>query len=401
MMKLIYLTNSRLPGEKAHAIQIMKTCAALAADVDIQIVHPRRVNRPWLQSVVDLQKYYKLPRDVQRRLVGSLDLFSIVPKLPFGKTLAYKIVFAIQTITYHIALLPLLLTSSADVYYTRDSLTASLLVLLRKVSISTVIYEAHRFPSSILGLELSRWLVNKLDGIVVLTNFLATRYLELGIPEKRISVVPDAVDLQDFGVFSKSAARQHLGIDESIFVVMYVGHMYHWKGVDTLVEAATRLSDNEQIWLIGGTPEELPRIEQLAKQLELTNIHLAGYVPYEHISTYMAAADVLVIPNSGDYDISRFYTSPIKLFEYMAAKRPIVASNLPSLREIIVHDETALLVQPDNPISLAIAIQRLQSDSHLSSRLVDNATVLVSKHTWSGRSQRILEFIDSVISMSD
>ena len=400
-MKLIYLTNSRLPGEKAHAIQIMKTCAALAADVDIQIVHPRRVNRPWLQSVVDLQKYYKLPRDVQRRLVGSLDLFSIVPKLPFGKTLAYKIVFAIQTITYHIALLPLLLTSSADVYYTRDSLTASLLVLLRKVSISTVIYEAHRFPSSRLGLELSRWLVNKLDGIVVLTNFLATRYLELGIPEKRISVVPDAVDLQDFGVFSKSAARQHLGIDESIFVVMYVGHMYHWKGVDTLVEAATRLSDNEQIWLIGGTPEELPRIEQLAKQLELTNIHLAGYVPYEHISTYMAAADVLVIPNSGDYDISRFYTSPIKLFEYMAAKRPIVASNLPSLREIIVHDETALLVQPDNPISLAIAIQRLQSDSHLSSRLVDNATVLVSKHTWSGRSQRILEFIDSVISMSD
>lgn len=401
MMKLIYLTNSRLPGEKAHAIQIMKTCAALAADVDIQIVHPRRVNRPWLQSVVDLQKYYKLPRDVQRRLVGSLDLFSIVPKLPFGKTLAYKIVFAIQTITYHIALLPLLLTSSADVYYTRDSLTASLLVLLRKVSISTVIYEAHRFPSSRLGLELSRWLVNKLDGIVVLTNFLATRYLELGIPEKRISVVPDAVDLQDFGVFSKSAARQHLGIDESIFVVMYVGHMYHWKGVDTLVEAATRLSDNEQIWLIGGTPEELPRIEQLAKQLELTNIHLAGYVPYEHISTYMAAADVLVIPNSGDYDISRFYTSPIKLFEYMAAKRPIVASNLPSLREIIVHDETALLVQPDNPISLAIAIQRLQSDSHLSSRLVDNATVLVSKHTWSGRSQRILEFIDSVMSMSD
>ena len=400
-MKLIYLTNSRLPGEKAHAIQIMKTCAALAADVDVQIVHPRRVNRPWLQSVVDLQKYYKLPRDVQRRLVGSLDLFSIVPKLPFGKTLAYKIVFAIQTITYHIALLPLLLTSSADVYYTRDSLTASLLVLLRKVSISTVIYEAHRFPSSILGLELSRWLVNKLDGIVVLTNFLATRYLELGIPEKRISVVPDAVDLQDFGVFSKSAARQHLGIDESIFVVMYVGHMYHWKGVDTLVEAATRLSDNEQIWLIGGTPEELPRIEQLAKQLELTNIHLAGYVPYEHISTYMAAADVLVIPNSGDYDISRFYTSPIKLFEYMAAKRPIVASNLPSLREIIVHDETALLVQPDNPISLAIAIQRLQSDSHLSSRLVDNATVLVSKHTWSGRSQRILEFIDSVMSMSD
>ena len=147
MMKFIYLTNSRLPGEKAHAIQIMKTCAALAADVDIQIVHPRRVNRPWLQSVVDLQKYYKLPRDVERRLVYSLDLFSIVPSLPFGKSLAYKVVFAIQTITYHIALLPLLLTSTADVYYTRDSLTAALLVILRKENTSTVIYEAHKYPS--------------------------------------------------------------------------------------------------------------------------------------------------------------------------------------------------------------------------------------------------------------
>ena len=186
-----------------------------------------------------------------------------------------------------------------------------------------------------------------------------------------------------------------------MFVVMYVGHMYHWKGVDTLVEAASKLSDNEQIWLVGGTPEELPRIEQLAKQLELTNIHLAGYVPYEDISTYMAAADVLVIPNSGDSDISRFYTSPIKLFEYMAAKRPIIASNLPSLRDIIEHDETALLVQPDSPSSLAIAIQRLRSDLHLSSRLVDNATILVSKHTWSVRAKRILRFIDSVMSMSD
>ncbi|MFL2650580.1 MAG: glycosyltransferase family 4 protein [Anaerolineales bacterium] len=400
MMKFIYLTNSRLPGEKAHAIQIMKTCAALAADVDIQIVHPRRVNRPWLQSVVDLQKYYRLPRDVERRLVYSLDLFSIVPSLPFGKSLAYKVVFAIQTITYHIALLPLLLTSSADVYYTRDSLTAALLVLLRKARISTVIYESHTFPSSRLGLRLSGWLVNKLDGIVVLTNLLATRYLELGVPEKRVSVVPDAVDLQDFGVFSKSAARHHLSIDENLFVVMYVGHMYHWKGVDTLVEAASQLSDNEQIWLVGGTPEELPRIEQLIKQLEIANIHLVGYVPYEHISTYMAAADVLVIPNSGDSDISRFYTSPIKLFEYMAAKRPIIASNLPSLREIIEHDETALLVQPDNPSSLAIAIQRLRSDLHLSSRLVDNATVLVSQYTWSRRSKRILDFVKSVISIS-
>jgi len=239
-----------------------------------------------------------------------------------------------------------------------------------------------------------------LDGIVVLTDLLAIRYLELGISENRIVVVPDAVDVHDFDLCSKLEARKHLSIDESIFVVMYVGHMYKWKGVDTLVEAASHLSDNEQVWLVGGTPEELPRIEDLTNKLDVTNIHLEGYVPYEHISTYMAAADVLVIPNSGESDVSKFYTSPIKLFEYMAAKRPIIASNLPSLREIIVHDETAFLVEPDDSRSLAIAIQSLRLDSDLSSRLVDNAAILVNEYSWSSRSDRILEFVNSIVSLS-
>jgi len=400
-MKFIYLTNSRLPGEKAHAIQIMKTCAALAANVSIKIVHPSRVNRPWLRSVVDLQKYYKLPRDVKRKLVYSLDLFNVVPKLPFGKPFAYKLVFAIQTVTYHIALLPLLLNSSTDVYYTRDSLTAALLIILRKKSTSTVIYESHRFPSSRLGRLLNRWLVNKLDGIVVLTNLLATRYMDLGMSEKRIAVVPDAVDVHDFDRCSKLEARHHFGIDKNIFVVMYVGHMYKWKGVDTLIEAASQLRDNEQVWLVGGTPEELPRIEQLINKLNATNIHLAGYVPYRHISTYMAAADVLVIPNSGESDTSRFYTSPIKLFEYMAAKRPIIASNLPSLREIIVHGETAFLVEPDDSHLLSRAIQRLRLDPDMASRLVNKAAVLVNENSWSNRSKRILEFVTNVVNLSD
>jgi glycosyltransferase involved in cell wall biosynthesis len=379
----------------------MKTCAALAADVSVKIVHPRRFNRPWLLSVVDLQKFYKLPRDVKRKSVYSLDLFNIVPKLRFGKSFAYKFVFAVQTITYHIALFPLLLNSSADVYYTRDSLTAALLIILRKKNTSTVIYESHRFASSRLGLSLGSWLVNKLDGIVVLTNLLAMRYLELGMSEKRIAVVPDAADVHDFDRCSKLEARNYLSIDENIFVVMYVGHMYKWKGVDTLVEAATQLTHNEQVWFVGGTPEELPRIEQLTNKFDATNVHLAGYVPYRHISTYMAAADVLVIPNSGDSDVSRFYTSPLKLFEYMAAKRPIIASNLPSLREIITHGETALLVEPDDSHSLAIAIQRLRLDPDLSSRLVDSATSLVNEYTWSSRSRHILEFVTSIVNLSD
>ena len=140
-MKFIYLTNSRLPGEKAHAIQIMKTCAALAAHADVSIIHAWRSNRPWLRSVTNLQAFYGLPRDVRRQTIPSLDLFQLVPRMPLWRSGAYRIVFAIQMLTYHLALGPLLLRTNADIYYTRDSLTAALLVLIRKGMKGKVFYQ--------------------------------------------------------------------------------------------------------------------------------------------------------------------------------------------------------------------------------------------------------------------
>ena len=131
-LRLLYLTNSRLPGEKAHAIQIMHTCAALAAQVQVRLVHARRVNRAWLRGAVDLRAHYALPRDVARRALPSLDLIPLVQWLPAGRAGAYAFAFALQNLTYHIALLLWLLFASADVYYTRDSLSAAVCLALRR-----------------------------------------------------------------------------------------------------------------------------------------------------------------------------------------------------------------------------------------------------------------------------
>ena len=139
-----------------------------------------------------------------------------------------------------------------------------------------------------------------------------------------------------------------------------------------------------------------PRIETLVDKLDARNVHIQGYVPYYKVSTYMSAADVLVVPNSGRYDISKYYTSPIKLFEYMASKRPIVAANLPSLREVVVDQETALLFNPDDPNSLAKAIRLLQVDSELSKELVANAVLVSRKYTWNNRANNILEFVHKI-----
>ena len=400
-MKLLYLTNTRLPGEKAHAIQILQTCAALAAHADVCIVHARRSNRPWLRRINDLQAFYGLPRDVPREVIPSVDLFRLVPYMRFGKSVAYRIVFLIQMLTYHLALIPMLISRDADIYYTRDSVTAVLLLLMGKGGSGRVFFESHSFPSSWIGLMLQRWLLPRLDGLTVLNELLSQSYTDLLNVPLRVEVVSDAADIGAFGKCSKDEARRDLGISKTGFLVMYVGQMYKWKGVETLLESAAFLSDDVRIWLVGGTPEELPRIERILQKTGTRAVNLVGYIPPTRIATYLAAADVLALPNSGEAAVSRYYTSPLKLFEYMAAERPIVASDLPALREIVAHEENALLVPPDDACALAAAVERLRSDVVLARRLAVNARRIVASYTWEHRAMRLLDFFRQVESSSN
>ena len=389
-LRLLYLTNSRLPGEKAHAIQIMHTCAALAALVPLRLVHARRVNRAWLRSTVDLRAHYALPRDVARRALPSLDLMPLVPWLPAGRAGAYAFAFALQNLTYHFALLLWLLFTSADVYYTRDSLSAALCLALRR---RRVYFEAHTFPSSAAGLRLQRWLAKRLDGLAVLTPALRQRYIALGCAPQKVHVIPDAVDLQLFAPRAQAAARTHTALPAADFIALYAGQMYAWKGVETLVAAAQLLPAGSCVVLVGGTPEDLPRLQALAHGADPQRLRFVGHVAPTEVPHYLAAADVLVLPNSGRAEISRNHTSPLKMFEYMAAQRAIVASDLPALRNVLVPEENALLVPPDDAPALAAAILRLQADAALRQRLSAAAAIAVAQHTWDNRARSILKLV--------
>jgi glycosyltransferase involved in cell wall biosynthesis len=120
------------------------------------------------------------------------------------------------------------------------------------------------------------------------------------------------------------------------------------------------------------------------------------FVPHlapSRIPGVVAAASALVLPSSGATAIGRIYTSPMKLFEYMASGRPIVASDLPSLREVLAHEHNALLAPADDAEALAAALRRLLADPVLSSRLADRALADVEHYTWRGRTAGILNFL--------
>ncbi len=258
-------------------------------------------------------------------------------------------------------------------------------------------WEAHMGSTGVITQKLLR----RLSGIVTISNGLKNLYRGFGVAEEKIYVAPDAIDLKDFEIsVSQSDAREaahaklgllsyHLPVDTKI--VMYIGLFDEWKGYKTLLDAS-RLIDPAfaRIALIGGTEKQ---IAELTK--EYPHAIFLGYRAYTELATNQKAADLLVIPNSAKYLISKYYTSPLKLFAHMASGVPILASDIPSIKEIVDEHDAAFFA-PDDAQDLARMIVAVLADPEVKNR-AENAKKKVSKYTWSARGKNILEFIDQHI----
>src|SRR5690606_4186482 len=135
---------------------------------------------------------------------------------------------------------------------------------------------------------------------------------------------------------------------------------------------------------------------------EVPNIFFHGYKPHAEIPRHVASFDIVLLPNqqqvqtfSGGTDIGR-WTSPLKMFEYMAAKKPIICSDLPVLREVMNHESNCLVCAPEAPEKWASAMKRLASDEVLGRNIATQArNDFVAKYTWTRRAERILESLQA------
>ena len=175
-------------------------------------------------------------------------------------------------------------------------------------------------------------------------------------------------------------------------MICYTGHLFAWKGVYILAESVKYLPAECLVYIVGGMETDILALQHFITQQHLQNIMVTGYVPYRDVPLYLGAADVLVLPNVSTVKISQEYTSPLKLFEYMGARRPIVASDLPSICEVLHHEANAYLVPPDNPRLLAEGILRLLHDPGLAEHLAKTAYAEVQEYTWEKRAANISEF---------
>jgi glycosyltransferase involved in cell wall biosynthesis len=225
-------------------------------------------------------------------------------------------------------------------------------------------------------------------GLVTVTDYLAESYQRAGFPQEKLLVWPDAVDLERFATSpERKEARRHLGLSSDETIALYTGHFYEAKGVPALVDAAAQAPEVE-FQLVGGWPDDIEAMR--TRGAGASNLHFQGFQPNTSLPNWLAAADVLVLPNSGLSD-NAHATSPLKLFEYMAARRPIVATKIPAVENILEHGFNAYLVEPDSPRALADGIRHVTENPLLGKALARRAFEKVQTYSWKQRARDVLD----------
>ncbi|HET7285818.1 MAG TPA: glycosyltransferase family 4 protein [Pyrinomonadaceae bacterium] len=219
------------------------------------------------------------------------------------------------------------------------------------------------------------------------------RNLEMrGVHPGKIVVNPNGVDVERFrpGV-GGGEARRELGIKDDEVVAGFVGTFGPWHGVEKLAAAIKSMPANLRVrFLLVGSGSLHAEVE---KQLENDRrVIFTGAVGHDRVPRLLDACDILVAPHVPLADGSEFFGSPTKIFEYMAMGKAIVASRLGQIGEVLVDQETALLVEPGNVGELGNAIVKLIESETLRTRLGGRAReVAAREHTWIHNAQRVLE----------
>ncbi len=397
-MKLIYLSNARLPTERAHGYQIMKMCEAFSGlGIEVTLTHPFRVQPPRMTNAGDVFSYYGVRPIFRLKKLPSLDF----RRLRFRRS--QRLWFLIQAISNALANFLFSIRRWRDtdtIFYTRDKFIQSLLLLFRPLISGKLVFELHK-QSRVIDNRIIGYLYTQLDLIAVLTRQQHRFLLRRRIPEGRILVAPDAVDLGKFDIVDTKQeyrARLHLPADRKI--IGYLGRfqtMDQEKGIPALVEAMQyiqrRIPDNTPLLVcVGGPLDRVPYYLEIADKFAVreSNLRFIDRVPNADVPMWIKSFDVatLPFPHTSHY---AYHMSPMKLFEYMASKVPIVASDLPSLKEVLTHEGNAWLVDSESPEALAEGIEKILLDERLSSRLAAQAFRDVKQYTWDLRAVKIID----------
>lgn len=378
--KIIYVTSVRLPTEKAHGLSTVKLCEALTLcgyEVDCVIPHL------WRGEKRDVFKYYNLKSNFKIFKIPCIDLS------PLGHF--EKFAFLIQSVSFSILSLFFVAVRYRSnmknyIFFSHDYIPLYFMTFLPV----KIFYDIHHFPGDNF---MYKRVMKRSFGFAVQTKWkVLALHKKYEIPLERIVYWPNGTDVENFNIeLSTSEARKKIGIPLGKKIVMYTGQLFNWKGVDTLIQSVKILPQDALVYVVGGSKTDVDNCKKEIPEASDERIVFIPFQQHSEIPIWLRASDVLILPNTGKQKVSLYYTSPMKLFEYLAAGKPIVASAIPSIMEIL-NDSNSVLVSPDDPAELAMGINKVFKSADFAKSIAGKASRDSKKYTWEKRAQIIINF---------
>ncbi|WP_343089282.1 glycosyltransferase family 4 protein [Methanocalculus natronophilus] len=371
-MRIVYIATSTIPSRTANSIHVMKMCQAFAQNGhEVTLIVP-----DWKEGiesgVEDVYEFYGVERCFSIKYCGTQP----------GK---------LNRITYGLKAVKQAKKLSPHILYSRDVVTSYFATL----QYMQVIFESHA-PIKDSGI-FSNWIFQRLISmptlkkIIVITQALKKYYLDnYPIPPETILVAPDGADMVPEQTIPFQFPNQGRKLQ-----VGYVGHLYKGRGIDIICQLADICSWAD-FHIIGGRDTDIHYLQNNTSHL--SNLYIHGFKTPRDAERYRLGCDVLIAPyqlrvsvfGKGDTTTEN-WMSPMKIFEYMAVGKAIVASDLPVLREVLYDEYNALLCDPEDIDTWVIAMTRLLNNTELRFKLGENAkSEFYNKYTWYVRSRNII-----------
>ncbi|MBW6473356.1 MAG: glycosyltransferase family 4 protein [Anaerolineaceae bacterium] len=371
-MQIAVITTSQIPSITANSIQVMKVCQSycqLGHDVTLIIPGKKTANWDEISNLFGIKSKFSIKYIPTHRIFRRYD-FSFRSGL-------------------HIFL------KKYDIVHTWMPQIANIAGLLGK----PYIIELHGMPTGKIGPKIYKNIIfsKHKKRFLCITNALKEMYetaFQFKFMDSEIQIAPNGVVLEPYlNLPETSELKINLGI-KSQFTAVYTGHLYQGRGMNLLIKLAKILPEIQFIW-VGGREEDVNQWREYINKNLIKNIRLIGFVGNEYIPTYQSAGDVLLMPyemsiagSSGGNSVD--FCSPMKMFEYMAAGKPIISSDLPILHEVL--NEKNAIFCPYNDIDQWVdAINRIKNDPDYGIRLGNQARVDVEKYSWIERAKKSLD----------
>lgn len=366
-MKIVYISSSKIPSRYANSVHVMKMCQAFAKNGHkVILLAPDDPDARGV-DLKDIYNYYGVDK-----VFELIKIFLLPIK---GKGYLYSFLAALKSKKH----LP-------DLVYGRNLQGCYFSALLGL----PVVYESHQ-PDDDMSI-IYRWMLSSLvkkdnlKRLIVISEALKDYYLDsYPMLAENIFVAHDGADMP----VSKKVSLKPTGKIQ----VGYIGHLYPGRGVELILELAQKCP-----WavfhVIGGTEEDI--VFWQARN-DLSNLIIHGHMPYTKAEQYRLAFDVLLAPYQKEVYVpgggnTAKWMSPLKIFEYMAAGKPIICSDLPVLREVLIHGKNALLCNPDDTNEWINCLKRLRDDEELRRSLGSAAYKdFIDNHTWSVRAKKVID----------